>query len=54
MVQNVMTNTLTSYDKKKYIDDDGSGIFSRQNIRQVYTANYLNKYYNRRNVLEID
>ena len=41
-------------DRKKYIDNDGSGIFSKWNVRQLYNAEYLKTYLNRRSVHERD
>ena len=31
---------ITSYDRMKYIDDDGSGVFPKQNFIKRYNAKY--------------
>ena len=41
-------------DRKKYIDDDGSGIFPKQRVRLIYNDKYQKTYYNRNYVLDRD
>ena len=40
---------ITSYDRKKYMDDDWNGLFPKQNVRKLYNEkyqkNYSNQYY---------
>ena len=43
---------ITSYDRKKYIDDYGSVVFPKQNIRKIYNAKYQNTYSNRYYILK--
>ena len=43
---------ITYDDKKKYIDDNGSRIFSKQNIRNIYNAKYQKTYSNRYYVIK--
>ena len=38
---------ITSDNKKKYIDDDGISIFSKQKIKNIYNARYQNDYSNK-------
>ena len=45
---------IKSDDKKKYMDDDVSGIFTKQNIRNIYNTKYQNTYYNQYYVLKND
>ena len=35
---------ISSDNKKKYIDDDGSGFFSKQNVRKLYNSKYQKTY----------
>ena len=44
---------ITSDDKKKYMDDDGSGIFPKQKVVKIYNAKYQNIYYNLYYVLKM-
>ena len=43
---------ITPYDKKKYIDDDGSDVFPKKKVIKVYNAKYQNNYSNRYYVLK--
>ena len=45
---------ITSEDRKKYIDHDGNGVFTKQNIRQPYNTEYQRTYSNRYYVLKKD
>ena len=45
---------ITYDDKKKYIDDNGSRIFPKQNIRNIYNAKYQETYSNQYYVLKIN
>ena len=35
---------ITSDDKKKYIDHDGSGVFPKKNVRKQYNAKFQKTY----------
>ena len=35
---------ITSDDRNKYIDDDGSGVFPKQKVRKLYNAKCKNTY----------
>ena len=43
---------MKSDERNKYIDDDRSGIFPKQKIRQLYNAKYQKKYYKKHYVLD--
>ena len=45
---------ITSDDDNKYIGDDGSGVFSKQRVRNQYNAKYQKNYSNRYYVLKKD
>ena len=45
---------ITSDDKKKYIDHDGSGVVPKQYVRKRYNAKYKKTYSNQYYVLEND
>ena len=42
---------INTYYRKKYIDDDGSGIFPKQKARKLYNEKYQEKYGNERSVV---
>ena len=44
---------ITSDDRKKYIDDDGSGVFPKQKVIKRYNAKYQKTYSNWYYVLKI-
>ena len=43
---------VKSDDRKKYIDDDGSGIFPKQKVENIYNEKYQTTYYNQNYVLD--
>ena len=43
---------IKSDDRKKYIDDDGSGIFPKQKVENIYNEKYQTTYYNQNYVLD--
>ena len=43
---------ISSNDRKKYIHDDGSGIFSKQKVRKKYNEKYQKSDSNRYHVLK--
>ena len=45
---------LKSDDRKKYIDDNGSGIFPKQKVKLFYNARYQEEYSNQNYVLDRD
>ena len=45
---------ITSDDRKKYINDDGSGVFPKQNFRNPYNTKYQKTYSNQYYVLKDD
>ena len=42
---------INNDDRKKYIDDNGSGIFPKQNVRKLYNEKYHYTYGNRNYVV---
>ena len=45
---------IISDDRKKYMDDDGSGVFSKHKVRKLYNAKYQKTYSNQYYVLKND
>ena len=45
---------MVSNDRKKYMEDGGSGVFPKQKFRKKYNAEYQKNYSNRYYVLKND